>query len=392
MAELSWTDARQQARTAVCAAPHESISLAAGQNRTLADDVVARLPLPSFATAAMDGWVVRGGGPWRIVGTVDAGHPSAGPLHDGEAMRIATGAAVPTGDAHVIPWEVATVVEDRVEAAIPDKVHIRPVGEECQAGDLLARRGDQLNPALLGSLAAAGVDEVTVFEPTRVQVLILGDEVVQSGLPEHGQVRDALGIQLPGWIEALGGVVVGSATVSDDPQELATAVEWAVDVADVVVCTGGTSRGHRDFLREAIDTNNGMWLVDGVHVRPGHPMMLAKVGDVPVVGLPGNPLSALVGFVTLAMPLLETRMARGDRPLPRVQMAQAIPPARGDVTRVMVGRRELGGFREVPHVSSAMLRGIAHADGWAVIPASGVGAGDVVEWIPVPWDRRTSDD
>lgn len=392
MAELSWVDARNQARTAVSAGAEEIVPLAAAHNRTLAKDVIARVALPSFTTAAMDGWVVRGGGPWRIVGSVDAGHPSVLPMHEGEAMRIATGAAVPPGEVHVIPWEIATVVNDRLEAAIPEKVHIRPVGEECQVGDLLARRGDQLNPALLGSLAAAGVDEVTVFVPTRVQVLILGDEVVHAGLPEHGQVRDALGIQLPGWIDALGGVVVGSATVGDDPQELATAMGWAIDVADVVVCTGGTSRGHRDFLREAIDAHKGTWLVDGVHVRPGHPMMLAEVNDVPVVGLPGNPLSALVGLITLAMPLFETRLARGDRPLPRVQMAQAIPAARGDVTRVMVGRRELGGFREVSHVSSAMLRGIAHADGWAVIPASGVTAGDVVEWIPVPWSRRTTDD
>lgn len=391
MAELSWHAAREQARTAVHVGEAENVPLADALGRTLAADVVARVALPSFATAAMDGWVVRGEGPWTIVGTVDAGHPTGRLLADGQAMRIATGAAVPDEATSVIPWEVADVIGEHVVADIPAKLHVRPVGEECAIGDVLAGVGDVINPALQGSLAAAAVDTVSAFIPPRVHLLVLGDEVVHSGLPAHGLVRDALGVQLPGWVRLLGGSITGSTTVGDDLEELSSALHVAVQSSDVVLCTGGTSRGHRDFLRAAIDANAGSWLVDGVHVRPGHPMMLATIRGVPVVGLPGNPLSALVGVATLAMPIFQTWLARGDRPLPRVQMGQTIPSARADLTRLMVGRRELGGFREVDHVSSAMLRGIAHADGWAVIPASGVTAGDAVEWIPVPWTRCTID-
>ncbi len=296
---------------------------------------------------------------------------------------------IPEGASAVIPWEVSSVVAaSTVVADIPDKVHIRPQGEECARGDQLAIRGDVLNPALIGLLASVGVDEVDVFVPPSIAVLVLGDEVVTEGLPGPGQVRDALGVQLPGWIQALGGVITEVRNVADDHEALVSSLQAAVQNADVVIATGGTARGHRDFLRSALQESGCEFLVDGVAVRPGHPMMLARCGGTPVVGLPGNPLSALVAVVTLAAPLLDTWLGRGDRELPRIQMAQAIAPARKDLTRLMVGRRELGGFREVTHVSSAMLRGIAHADGWAVVPSNGVAAGQVVPWIPLPWVTR----
>lgn len=391
MAEKSWASARAIAGRVLAPGPVEEISLAASVGRTLARDVRAEVALPGFPTAAMDGWAVRGPGPWRVVGTLDAGRPTQQVLGDGEAMRIATGAVVPGENLSIIPWEQAELRDGRVTGEIPDKVHIRPVGEECRVGDVLARSGDQVNPALIGSLAAAGLDAVPVVVNPQVTLLILGDEVVREGVPALGQVRDALGVQLPGWVEALGGVVVGTTSVQDDLEDLTGVIRGSVAAADIVICTGGTSRGHRDFLRSAVTSAGGEWLVDGVHVRPGHPMMLARVAGVPVVGLPGNPLSALVALVTLGAPLFDSWAGRGERALPRIHMGQDVPPARKDLTRLLVGRQELGGFREVEYVSSAMLRGIARADGWAVVPPQGVPAGDVVEWIPVPWRRVTSD-
>lgn len=392
MAETFWASARSIAGAAIGPGPVEVCALESSVGRTVARDVHAAVDLPSFPTAAMDGWAVRGPGPWRVVGTIDAGRPTDQVLADGQAMRIATGAVVPGDDLVVIPWEQTAVDDGWVHGAVPSKVHIRPVGEECRAGDVLARAGDQINPALLGALAAAGVDQVSVVQRTRIAVLILGDEVVTAGLPNLGQVRDALGVQLPGWIDALGGVVVASTCVPDDLGELVDALGAAVGGADIVIATGGTSRGHRDFLRAALDSVNCEWLVDGVHVRPGHPMMLAQVREVPVVGLPGNPLSALVALVTLTAPMMDSWFGRGSRPLAQVQMGQGVPAARRQLTRLMVGRRELGGFVEVDHVSSAMLRGISRADGWAVIPPEGVAEGEVVEWLPVPWMSRVSVD
>lgn len=388
MGETSWWSAREAALGLGGPGNTRRTDLGEAGGRTLAADVSALVDLPGFATAAMDGWVVAGEGPWSIVGTIDTGTPADVVLDPGQAMRIATGGLIPEGASAVIPWEVSDVVGDTVVAEIPTKVHIRPQGEECARGDQLAQRGDVLTPPLVGLLAAAGLDEVEVFVPPSIAVLVLGDEVVTAGLPGPGQVRDALGVQLPGWIQALGGEVAAVSNVADDHDALVTALRSAVAASDLVIATGGTARGHRDFLRAALEERECEFLIDGVAVRPGHPMMLARCGSTPVVGLPGNPLSALVAVVTLVAPMVDAWLGRADRELPQVHMAQAIAPARKELTRLMVGRRELGGFREVSHVSSAMLRGIAHADGWAVVPASGVEAGEVVPWIPLPWARR----
>lgn len=389
MGETSWWAAREAATSIMQAAPACAIPVTDALHRTVATDVRALMDLPSFPTAAMDGWVVSGDAPWTVIGTIDTGFAPTRELMPGQAMRIATGGLVPAGADAVIPWEIAESVGDAVVADIPAKVHIRPAGEECVRGDVLARRGDEVNPALIGLMSAAGVDQVEVFAVPRVGILVLGDEVVTSGVPRPGQVRDALGVQLPGWITALGGEVCGLRTVADDKGALVAALGEAAAESDVVIATGGTARGHRDFLRTALQEEGADFIVDGVAVRPGHPMMLARLGTTPVVGLPGNPLSALVAVITIVAPILDAWLGRSGVALAHVQMGEAIGPARKDLTRLMVGRRELGGFRQVSHVSSAMLRGISQADGWAVIPAAGVGAGDVAPWVPVPWTRRS---
>jgi len=390
MSELTWWQARALAQSVLGVGPCDQIPLTLAEGRTLARDVTAKVDLPGFATAAMDGWVVAGPGPWMIVGTVDTGTPSSSGLGPGQAMRIATGGSIPAGGESVIPWEIAGVEDHRVVAEVPDKLHIRPQGEECGVGDVLARAGDVLNPALIGSLAAAGLDDIDVVRPLTVSALVLGDEVIESGLPGPGQVRDALGVQIPGWVRSYGCETVATRRVADDLDSLAGALDEAAASCDVVIATGGTARGHRDFLRAALDALGARMTVDGVAVRPGHPMTLAKIGEIPVVGLPGNPLSALVAMVTLVEPMVDAWHGRIERDLAQVVMAEDIPAFHKPLTRLMVGRRELGGFRQVELVSSAMLRGIAHADGWAVIDQEGARKGDAVPWIPVPWRRVTS--
>ena len=389
MADAAWSVARQLAAASIEPGPMHEVAVGKTVGCTLASDVRALIDLPGFPTAAMDGWVVAGEGPWAIVGTIDTGVPAARELDTGQAMRIATGGYVPAGGEAVIPWEIASVEGGQLVADPPSKKHVRPRAEECSRGDLLGRRGDLVNPALAGLIAAAGLDRVQVFVKPSIAVLVLGDEVIDSGLPADGQVRDALGVQLPGWIAALGGRTESITRVPDEPNALANSLREAVQVCDIVIATGGTARGHRDFLRAALEGLRADVRVDGVAVRPGHPMLLGVVGGTPIVGLPGNPLSALVALVTLLEPLLDSWHGRVDRLLPSVQMAEPVPASPKELTRLMVGRRELGGFRQVTYVSSAMLRGIAQADGWAVVPSAGAAPGDVVPWIPVPWARRT---
>ena len=180
MTEVSWWQARVLAGEAMGSSSGEVVPLADALGRTLASDAVALTDLPGFPTAAMDGWVVCGSGPWTIVGTIDTRASSVVHLDAGEAMRIGTGGAVPAGGTAVIPLEAATVTDSRVIADSPDRKHIRVQGEECVVSDVLAHRGDVINPALMGSLSAAGIDDVAVVRRLLISVLILGDEVIPS--------------------------------------------------------------------------------------------------------------------------------------------------------------------------------------------------------------------
>lgn len=377
-----WADARALAASQGAPGPSERVPLAEADGRVLAHDVHARVNLPAFPTAAMDGWAVCGPGPWMIAGQVSAGDAPVGVM-TGQALRIGTGAFVPEGADHVIPWEDAQVVGDHVHATIPTKRHIRAVGEERAEGELIAGRGLVVNPIMIGHLAAAGHDDVDVVIAPAVQVLVLGDEVVEEGIPAQGKVRDALGVQLPLWLRKLGARPTSVVRVPDDSDAVRQSLLSAHE--EFVVTTGGTSRGHRDFVRQAWLDVGGEWIVDGVDVRPGHPMMMGArthaKGTTTLVALPGNPLSALVALMTLAKPALDARLGRVDE-WAYVRMAH---PVRTDVTRVMVGSVETGDFVSVDRASSAMLAGAARSQGWAVVEPPGAEPGETVPWLAFPW-------
>lgn len=382
MGEVSWREARAIAAGIPGEVRTERIPLTESDHRVLAEDVQALVDLPGYPTSAMDGWAVDGSGPWQIIGTVSAGDSPQADIAAGECVRIGTGAAIPRGCTRVIPWECATVdgswVHQTQESA---KTHVRPRGEERRVGDVVARRGTRVNPVLIGHIAAVGHDEVLVACPPAVYILVLGDEVVTSGIPREGAVRDALGVQLPMWVKRLGGSVASVAWRADDPEGLVASLAGIPDDS-LILTTGGTARGHRDHVRDAWVRAGGAWTIDGVAVRPGHPMMLGHRGSTVLVGLPGNPLSALVALVTLVAPVLATRLGKSPTSEDRARIDASIPTS---VTRLLVGQRRAGDFVGVERVSSAMLAGLAHADGWAVVEPPGVEPGGMVEWVALPW-------
>ena len=382
MSEISWREARAIAAGIPGEVRGELVSLVDGDSRVLAEDVHALTDLPGFPTAAMDGWAVDGPGPWQIVGTASAGDVQVVDVALGECVRIGTGAAIPRGCTRVIPWESAIVDGSTVRESEPStKIHIRPRGEERQSGDLVAARGTRLNPVLIGHIAAVGHDRVRVACPPPVHLLVVGDEVVTSGIAAPGQVRDALGVQIPMWIARLGGRLETLHWLGDAIEALTVALE-GVPSGALVVTTGGTARGHRDHIRDAWLAAGGTWNVDGVHVRPGHPMMLGQRGTTVLVGLPGNPLSALVALATLFAPIVATRLGLRTPAAQDVRLSEGIATS---VTRLLVGCRRDGAFEGVERVSSAMLAGLAQADGWAVVEPPGANSGESVEWLPLPW-------
>ncbi|MGW0796333.1 molybdopterin molybdotransferase MoeA [Streptomyces sp. NPDC002692] len=398
-----WPAARTAAERAARSLPRRtpvSVPLDTALGLVTAAPLDALTDLPSFDTSAMDGWAVAGPGPWEVREEgVLAGHAKPGSLTDGEAVRIATGARVPRDATAVLRSEHGHIDDKgRLHAALPGAagsgrpgatptvVHgqdIRPRGQECRSGDQLLPAGVLVTPAVLGLAAAAGYDTLAVIPRARVEVLVLGDELLTQGLPQEGLIRDALGPMLPPWLRALGADVVAVRRLRDDAKALQKAVTGSG--ADLIVTTGGTAAGPLDHVHPTLSRIGARLLVDGVEVRPGHPMLLARTRENQhLVGLPGNPLAAVSGLLTLAEPLLRILAGRAAPEPYTLPVREGVHGHPYDTRLIPVA---LHGDQAVPlrYNGPAMLRGIAAADALAVVSPGGARPGQELELLDLPW-------
>lgn len=399
--DLPWERARAVAARAGRGGPRAVVRLALDRalGHVLAEPLGALTDLPPFDTSAMDGWAVAGPGPWTYdegAGLLAGGRDAR--LPDGTAVRIATGARTPADTTAVIRSEHAHADAARrllsTRRPLVTGQDIRPRGQECRTGDQLVPAGTVVTPAVLGLAAAAGYDALPAVPRPRVDVLVLGDELLASGLPHDGLIRDALGPMLAPWLRALGAEVSAPRRLGDDAEALRTAL--ASSDADVIVTTGGTASGPVDHVHPVLAALGAELLVHGVAVRPGHPMLLARLSpDGPhLVGLPGNPLAAVSGLLTLAEPLLAGLAGRPAQDAYRALVHADVPGHPHDTRLVPVVHRagRAGGRDHVAPLrynGPAMLRGIAAADGLAVVPAGGVRSGTEVEILDLPWAPAT---
>ncbi|MEU6666981.1 molybdopterin molybdotransferase MoeA [Streptomyces sp. NPDC046727] len=385
-----WPRAREIAARAARSGKRRApvtVPLADALGLVLAAPLDALTDLPSFDTSAMDGWAVAGPGPWQVREKgVLAGHAQPEQLTDGEAVRIATGARIPDDTTAVLRTEHGRIDTQGRLHTTREMLHgqdIRPRGQECRSGDQLLPVGTLATPAVLGLAAAAGYDTVTVVPRPRAEVLVLGDELLTEGLPHDGLIRDALGPMLPPWLRALGADVIAVRRVGDDAKALRKAVTGSD--ADLIVTTGGTAAGPVDHVHPTLERIGAELLVDGVKVRPGHPMLLARIQDHQhLVGLPGNPLAAVSGLLTLAEPLLRT-LAAHPAPEPyTLPLREAVQGHPHDTRLIPVVLR---GDHALPlhYNGPAMLRGIAAADALAVVPPGGARQGEETELLDLPW-------
>ncbi|NEB41379.1 molybdopterin molybdotransferase MoeA [Streptomyces sp. SID14515] len=411
---LSWDRARAVATRAGRTGPPATIRLPLDRalGHVLAEPLGALTDLPSFDTSAMDGWAVAGPGPWAYEAGAGllAGRGPDTPLPDGTAVRIATGARVPPDTTAVIRSEHAHPDEAKgllhARRSVVTGQDIRPRGQECRSGEPLVPAGTVVTPAVLGLAAAAGYDALPAVPRPRVDILVLGDELLAAGLPHDGLIRDALGPMLGPWLRALGAEVSGPVRLGDDAGALRDAL--ASSDADLIVTTGGTASGPVDHVHPVLDALGAELLVDGVAVRPGHPMLLARLPgpgrmegptegppDGPyLVGLPGNPLAAVSGLLTLAEPLLAGIAGRPAQDAYRALVHAEVHGHPHDTRLVPVVHRagRAGGRDHVAPLrynGPAMLRGIAAADGLAVVPPGGVRSGTEVEILDLPWAPAT---
>jgi molybdopterin molybdotransferase len=376
----------------------ERVALADAHGRVPCEPVLAPHDLPGFARATVDGYAVRAAdtygaseglpGYLEIAGGVAMGSAPDAEVTSGHAVAIPTGAVLPSGADAVV------MVEHTQEAMAGTVEVLRPVApgdgvvradEDARAGTELVPAGRPLRAQDLGLLAAAGVTELAVHARPRVAILSTGDEVVDPATAELsiGQVRDASAVALAALAGEAGGEPVPMGIVRDDRAELQAVLEKAVEAADVVVVSAGSSVGGRDETAAAVAALGppGIWC-HGLAIKPGKPTLLAECGGVPVIGLPGNPRSALVVFRLIGMPVV--RRAGGwtvplREPSTRARLSRDLPSAAGRLDVVQVNVHE--GVATPLFGVSALLSILTAADGFIVIdePATGLAAGAEVE-------------
>lgn len=327
--------ARKAALDAIRPAPPSRVPLLDALGRFLARDVVASRSLPGCPVSAMDGYALRAEDSsgatrdrparLRVVDTVYAGHLPSRSVQPGEASRIFTGAPLPEGANAILRQEATTVpAEGLVDVcvSVPPGKDIRPTGEDILAGSPLLRAGQRLEASVLGVLASMGDTHVLVRPLPRVAVLATGDELVSPGSPAlPHQVYESNLVLVAALAREAGAHVVALERARDDDAELRSALRRLASQADVLVTTGGASVGERDRVKRVLAELGASFLVDGVALKPGKPVAVARLGDTAAVVLPGTPGAATVAFDQFARPLLlRFQGVHEERQLVRVRL------------------------------------------------------------------------
>ena len=378
--------------------PAETIPLTDALHRIPAAPVTAAHPLPGFARSTVDGYAVRAADTYGVSEGLPGYLDVAGAIRMGAAPDVAvspgTAVAMPTGGMLPPGADAVVMIEYTAEAMSGTIEVVRPVApgdgviradEDAAPGTAIVPAGRPLRAQDLGMLAAAGVTSVTVHARPVVTVFSTGDEVVppDTAALMPGQVRDATAVALAALITEAGGDPVPGGIVADDPGLLEAALRLALDGSDLIVVSAGSSVGARDETAAAVGRlgEPGIWC-HGLAIKPGKPTLLAECADVPVIGLPGNPRSALVVFRLIGMPLV--RLVAGCTLPPaeatvRARLDRDLASATGRLDVVQV--RVSGGCASPVFGMSALLSVLTTADGYVIIPeeATGLGAGAEVD-------------
>jgi molybdopterin molybdotransferase len=378
----------------------DTVDLSDASGRYLAESVTAPEPSPRYTNSAMDGYALR----WldvmdaslenpvllKIKGESRAGMPFAGDVNEKEAVHISTGAMLPTGTDTVVRVEDTRRQGDTAVEILDVRFQgqdVRYEGEEFTCGDVLLGAGTKLSARQLAILASVGHNQVNVFAPPRVSVLITGSELSSSVSKEikSYQIRDSNSIMLKSVLQEAGAAVQSSSIVEDELQATINAIDNAViEGADFILCSGGISVGDHDHVKEAAETVGFKELFWRIRQKPGKPLFAAKKNSTYLFGLPGNPVSAYMCFVHYIRPLLFTIKGRGMTWKTVTAMTGGEIANNGKRTnfiRVTIDQQEgqLPRITDIKKQGSHMLSSIVHAYGYIIVePGVSINPGEPV--------------
>jgi len=320
---ISFEEARAIVLSSATTTRTESVAFENAIGRTLREDVLSTEPIPGFDNSAMDGYAVRfedcvsGPVTLKVVSDIPAGINPGVLVGPGQAARIMTGAPLPAGADSIVPIE-KTNSKDRTEVHIGEAprsgAHVRYAGEELKAGDTVMRSGIVLTPPAIGMLASVGKILVDVACKPRLAIISTGDEVIPADeRPVLGQLRNSNGPSLAAQAVSAGADVTVTKHLPDDPAAIRSFVQSIKNV-DLLVFSGGVSMGEYDYVRTELDAMGAVWEFWKVKQRPGKPLAFGTLDGIPVLGLPGNPVSSSVCFEMYARPMIAAMSGR-DNPL-----------------------------------------------------------------------------
>jgi molybdopterin molybdotransferase len=382
-----------------CVVGSEMVRLAEGCGRVLAAPVAAGVAVPPSDNAAVDGFAIRlddllADRPTllKLAGREAAGHPTGAALPRGRAARVFTGAVMPPGADTVLMQEDCTLTPEGVvvPTGIARGANRRCAGEDVALGETVLPQGRRLTPADLALLAALGRAEVEVRRPLRAALFSTGDELTEPGSAlAAGRIFDANRFMLGAMLRRLGVEVQDGGILPDNESHISGALRDAAATHDVVITSGGVSTGEEDHVRSAIGAF-GQVTFWRVAIRPGRPVALGEAFGIPLIGLPGNPVAALVTFVTIARVAIDRLAGALPVHLPRFPVVSALKyrkkPGRREYPRVTL---EADGAvlrgRLFPKFGAGIITSLTHADALLELAedSSGLMPGDVVPAIPL---------
>ncbi|HEY4044358.1 MAG TPA: gephyrin-like molybdotransferase Glp [Rhodopila sp.] len=372
---ISVEEARLRILDAMRPTPAEVVALADAWSRVTAVGVTARLTQPPADVSAMDGYALRAadgspGARLTVIGAAPAGHPFAGRVGSGEAVRLFTGSVVPDGADSILLQEDATRDGDIVqvnEPVTPGR-HIRRAGQDFSAGDVVIPPGRRVTARDVGLAAAANHPWVTVHRRPRIAILATGDEIAMPGEPiPAGGIVSSNSHALAALVRAAGGEPT-VLPVAGDEQGAIGAVAGSLSGMDLLVTTGGASVGDHDLVIEALQARGMTLDFWQIAMRPGKPLLFGQLGATPVLGLPGNPVSSMVCAILFLLPALSrlSGLPAAAPPVSTAVLGAAVKAndRRADHLRASVSTDATGRTIVVPFPvqDSAMLRRLAHAD------------------------------